>query len=245
MPISETGHVKNAANFNELIAVCTGFGAQYNPANAAISLASLNTKYTEANTSLSNLSEGIPLLINAVNEREIKFADLSPKTTQIINALAASEGVSEQVIKDAKTFARKIQGKRGSAPKTDDPNTPEDESLENISASQMSYDNRVASLFSLIELLKLQPGYTPNETELTTVSLDAYHQELAAANTAVINASVPVKNLRIARDNVLYEDETGLCDLAKKVKSYIKSVYKASSPEYKLVSGIEFKKRKI
>jgi len=42
---SETGHAKNVANFKDLIAVCTGPGSSYNPANASIKPAELNSKF--------------------------------------------------------------------------------------------------------------------------------------------------------------------------------------------------------
>ena len=48
MPIIETGHAKNVANFEDLILFVTGYGATYNPTKVPIKLASLNTLFTTA-----------------------------------------------------------------------------------------------------------------------------------------------------------------------------------------------------
>jgi hypothetical protein len=64
---------------------------------------------------------------------------------------------------------------------------------------------------------------------------------LKNANTAVINAYTTVSNSRIARDQSLYNPANGLCETAKEVKGYVKSVFGASSPQYKQISGLEFR----
>ena len=46
--------------------------------------------------------------------------------------------------------------------------------------------------------------------------------------------------LRISRNNLLYKENTGLYDVALDVKNYIKSVFGATSPQYKQVSKIKF-----
>jgi hypothetical protein len=42
----------------------------------------------------------------------------------------------------------------------------------------------------------------------------------------------------------LYDESTGLCDTAQTVKAYVKSVFGASSPEFKMLDKIRFKGRK-
>ena len=95
---------------------------------------------------------------------------------------------------------------------------------------------------ALIDLVSSVPSYTPNETELTTASLTIFHAHLQTANTNVINAEVAYSNARISRDTVLYSDNTGLVDIASDVKKYVKAIFGATSPQYKQVSGIKFKK---
>jgi hypothetical protein len=83
-------------------------------------------------------------------------------------------------------------------------------------------------------------GYEPNETELQVATLTDYSTRLKGANTAVINAATPLSNARIARDEALYADETGLVALAALVKKYVKSVFGGDSPQYRQISGLQF-----
>ena len=170
---TETGHAKNVANFEDLISFCTGYGTSYNPSKAGIKLPALNTLFTSAKKSLTAINTALPPNTNAVNAREIVFAPLSKLITRVVNAVESSS-VSKQVIADVKTIARKIQGKRASdklPTVVDDPNTPEDESQKSISASQMSFDNRIENMDKLIQLLASQTGYAPNETDLKVATL--------------------------------------------------------------------------
>ena len=71
------------------------------------------------------------------------------------------------------------------------------------------------------------------------------YNDLKVKNTAVVNADVPLNNARIARNNLLYKDSVGLVDTTTSIKTYIKSVYEASSPQFKAISKLEFKKMPI
>ena len=65
---------------------------------------------------------------------------------------------------------------------------------------------------------------------------------LQAANTAVINKYTSYSNSRIDRDVKLYKSANSLIKSAADVKKYIKSVFGATSPQYKQVSGLVFTK---
>ena len=139
---------------------------------------------------------------------------------------------------DAKSLKRKIEGVRAKALPADNPNTPDDES-KGSSASQQSYTQLTEHLDNLIELLD-SSGYAPNETDLQVAALTDYATTLKTANTAVINATTPLSNSRITRDETLYADDTGLVALAGLVKKYVKSLFGGDSPQYQQVSGLEF-----
>lgn len=57
---------------------------------------------------------------------------------------------------------------------------------------------------------------------------------------AVINAETPLSTARIARNEVLYKQNTGIVDITVDVKNYVKSVFGATSPQYKLISNLKF-----
>ena len=243
---SETGHAKNVANFEDLISFCTGYGATYNPSKNAIKLAQLNALLTSAKSSLNIVNTSLNPFNNAVNAREIAFAPLSKLVTRVINALDATDA-TPQVVKDSKTIARKLQGRRATvkiATITDNPLTSENEAQKSISASQMSFDSRIENLSKLIILLTNEPLYAPNENDLKVVALNTLLNQLKITNTAVINVTTPISNARLNRNKILYLATTGLYDIQLEVKKYVKSLYGATSSEYKQISGIKFTKTK-
>ncbi len=243
---SETGHARNVSNFEALISFCTAYGTAYNPSKTTIKLAALNTLLESAKTSLTNVNTALPPYTNAINAREIVFAPLSKLVTRIINALSSSN-VTKQIVADAKTIARKIQGGRASEKLPtipDDPTTPADESQKSISTSQLSYDNRIENFEKLIQLLAAQTGYAPNENDLKVTTLTTLLADMRAKNTAAITGLAPLSDARIARNAVLYAVATGLVDIAGEVKKYVKSVYGATAPQYKQISGMKFTKYK-
>ena len=238
---SETGHAKNVANLQDLISFVTGYGATYNPSKTALKLPQLNTLYTASQTSLADVITKNTAYNNKVNERVIAFKDLKSLSTRLINALQTTDATSEKIA-DAKGFNRKLQGKRASTATTPiDPNTP---APATISTSQQSYDQQIQHLAGLTSVLISEPSYAPNETALATATLTALQANLTAKNNEVATAYTNISNSRIARNNTLYADSTGLVEIATEVKKYIKSLYGASSPEFAQVKGIEFKKAK-
>lgn len=236
--MAETGHARNVERFAQLISFVQGYGADYAPANAAISLVNLQAKHAASEGGIDGVSSTRAPWIVAVNDRQNVFAELRPLTTRIVNSFAAS-GAPKNAIDDAKGLKRKIGGVRTKALPQNNPNTPDDESLGN-SVSQRSYTQLVEHFDNLIELVDSSGTYAPNETELQIATLNTYSTALKGANTAVINATTPLSNARIARDEVLYADETGLVDLAGLVKKYVKSLYGADSPQYQQISGLAF-----
>src|SRR5690606_36918357 len=103
------------------------------------------------------------------------------------------------------------------------------------SSSQQSYDSLIEHFSKLITLLSTEPTYVPNENELKIATLNTLLTTLKNTNTAVINAYTTVSNARIARNQSLYNPVNGLCETAKEVKKYVKSLFGATSPQYKQV----------
>jgi hypothetical protein len=241
MPIIETGHAKNVANFEDFISFISGYGATYNPVKVALKLASLNTLLTNAKADLTNVTTKTVAFNNATNARAVLFEPLRSLSTRLVNAFAATDATAE-IIKDAKSINRKLQGKR--AKSIQEPIDPNQTAPNTISASQQSYDQLIEHFNKLIELLKTEPTYIPNEVDLKTITLTAQLTGLKTANTNVSNAYTAVSNARLARDKTLYKAKTGLYDITGDVKNYVKSLYGATSAEYKQISKIKFTKPK-
>lgn len=249
---SETGHNKNVANFEDLISFCQGYGVTYNPSKNSLKIPQLTTLHTAAKNAIISVDSTSIAFNNATNARIIAFDGFHKFATRVLNALEATSATKE-IIKDAVTINRKIQGTRAEklkvvfggkeANKVVDPNDPPVVIPEpkQISVSQQSYDSLIEHFSKMITLLTTEPSYTPNETDLKIVALTAKLTAFKTANTNVINAYTTVSNSRISRDKTLYDVVNGLCTVAKEVKAYVKSVFGATSPEYKEISGIAFK----
>jgi hypothetical protein len=236
---TETGHAKNVAQFQELIAVISGYGAIYNPTKASIKLPALQTLAAAAQTNLVAVNTVLAPYQNAVAAREVAFAPLSKLATRILNAVRATD-TTTQVDENVQTIVRKLKGQRATAKLTETEKAQLQSVPKEVSSSQMSYDNRLNNLDLLIKLLTSITLYTPNENELKVATLSTLYNDLKVKNTAVITSLTALSNARITRNDVLYKPNTGMVDTALDAKTYIKSLFGSSSPLYRLVGKIRF-----
>ena len=143
----ETGHAKNVANFEKMVDFCVGYGTTYNPSKITIKVTALQTMLTNAKNAILAVNSNIPAYSNAVAARDLAFEPLSKLVTKIINAIKATD-TSTQVVDNAKTLSRKLQGRRAKAKiKIIDPEPGEpvpgaeiliEQEQKNISASTLS-----------------------------------------------------------------------------------------------------------
>lgn len=247
---SETGHPKNVANFENLVSFVVGFGVTYNPSKVTLKVPALQTQLASCKANIASVTSTSVAFNNAVNARMMAFDGLKKLSTRLLNALDATNA-STQLVKDFKTVNAKVQGSKltkadsGKTAKLIDPNAPVVETAKTISSSQQSYSSLIEHVATIITILSTEPTYVPNENELKVVTLNTLLTSLKNTNTAVINAYTTVSNARLSRDQSLYNTTNGLCETAKEIKMYIKSLYGATSPQYKLISGLEFKSRKL
>jgi hypothetical protein len=239
---SETGHAKNVTNLESLITSIIALGTTYNPSRESIKLTALQTLLNASKESLNTVNIAQAAYSNAVAARKVAFQPFSKLITRVNNALKATD-TTTQVDESAKTIVRKLQGARASAKITDEEKKAleaEGKEVNQISTSQMSYDSRLDNLDKFIMLLASIDLYNPNEEELKVTSLTALYEDLKTKNMDVVTASIQLSNARISRNDVLYKENTGLVDIAFDTKVYIKSVFGASSPQFKQVSKLNF-----
>jgi len=244
--ISETGHANNVANLESLIISATAFGTSYNPSKESLKLSALQTLLSASKDSLNATNIAQSAYSNAVSARESAFEPFSKLITRVNNALKASD-TTVQVDESAQTIVRKLQGRRGSAKITDEEKKvleAEGKEVNQISATQLSYDSRLENLDKLIMFLESIPYYKPNEEDLKVESLKSLQAGLKVKNNDVVVASIQLSNARIARNELLYKPLTGLIDVAFDFKVYIKSVFGATSPQYKQISKLKFVDKK-
>ncbi len=201
----------------------------------------MTTQNTGAIAALQAVKVAKTAYDNATNARELAFKPLKPLATKIVNGLAATEATA-QTVDDVKSTNNKIQGKRAKAVEKPDAKAlaAGAEPVKTASTSQQSYDKLIDHFAQLIATLTAEPKYLPNENELKVATLNTLLTDLRAKNTAVISATTALSNARIARDKTLYGETTGILDVAQDVKQYVKSLFGATSPQYKQVSGLKF-----
>ena len=240
--ISETGHAVNVANFENLLTTANALGATYNPSKSSLKIPALQDLLTASKGTLNTVNIAQSAYSIAVDAREVAFKPFNKLVTRVNNALKASD-TTPQVDESAQTIIRKLQGKRASAKLTDDEKTAlkaEGKEVNQISAAQLSYNSKMENFDRLIMLLSSIPLYNPNEAELKVETLIALHNQLKEKNTEVILPIVQLSNSRIARNKILYSENTGLVDVALDSKTYIKSIFGATSPQYKQISKLRF-----
>ena len=239
---SETGHAKNVTNLESLITSIVALETSYNPSRDSIKLPALQALLTASKESLNAVNIAQATYSNAVAARKVAFEPFGKLITRVMNSLKAS-GTSTQVVQSARTIVRKLQGRRASAKITEEEKKAleaEGKEVNQISASQMSFDNRIENFDRLIMLLSSIPLYNPNEEELKVETLKALHNQLKEKNSEVILPIVQLSNSRMTRNKILYNENTGLVDVALDSKTYIKSIFGATSPQYKQISKLRF-----
>lgn len=247
----ESGHAKNTANFDHLIALLLTYSTNYTPSTANLAITNLQTVLTNAQGALTTVKNEYNGWKNATNSREIAFEPLKGLSTRLLNTLM-SVGANEQTIKDYKTLNAKVQGSKLTKadsgivadPSEDNANKTTLPVKKTVSVSQQSFDNLIEHYDKIIKLLASVPAYNPTETALKVVTLQTTLVNLKTVNTAAYTSYAKVSNARIARNKILYENPDALIVLAKAVKAYIKGKFGASSPEYGQVSSIKFTKVK-
>jgi hypothetical protein len=239
---NESGDMKFLGNFRKLIDRVAA-EPNYKPSNSLLEVAPLNARYAAALSAVEDVAVKLAPNKTAINERQIAYEKLAPLVRRSRNILKSS-GASVELLADAETFVRKISGKRKSLPAKENPDTPATEATKSHSASQQSYDNQLGNLRSYIEILKNEPLYTPNETDLKNSSLSSFGDELQSKNNAVSASFVPLSNSRGLRDNLLYTNQDNAANIAALVKAYVKGAFGTTSPLYISIKGLRFERKR-
>lgn len=231
---SESSHVENIASFKTLIGYCEGFGSDYNPCNDDLSVASMTARCAAVETMHHDYIVGkmaTKLPINEKIELIIKLKKTAIRTKDFFEGTKASNSTKD----DVKGFVRKITGSNVRRKRNKD-GEPIGEWVSN---SHLGTPDILNNFHGLLELVKAEPSYDPNIPELTVASLYALYDEVVAANTLVYSVRKVETLLRIARNEGLYMEDTGLVDVSLKCKKYIRALYGARSELAKLVSSFK------
>jgi hypothetical protein len=241
---SETGYINLLANFDALISRAKAFNETYNPSNKIIMVPSMIELSTLARQAVEEVNSAYTVFNKAISERVSAFEPMGKISSRMLSSLKAC-GTNDQIVNTARSFVRKLQGRRATPAKSDEEKKQAEAAgveIKENSVSQMSFDSRLGNFNRLICLLKGIPEYTPNEIELKIESLNTMYNDLVARNESVRTAAANLGNARIHRDAILYDPEKGLTVVASNSKDYIRSVFGQNSPEFRQISSLVFHK---
>jgi len=242
--MAETGHAKNVANFETVVIILVGLGAIYNPSQALIMLAALQTVLTAAKAAILAVKAAEAAETTAISERAAEFKGIGKLAVSA--KMAAEVDVNdEQFTANLAAITRKFYGGRAGDKLVDDPSTPDiDESLGAHSVSQRSYDSLISHFVSLIELLKTRPEYNTTDEPVKIATLEAKLARMQAKNNAAIAATAALGNATDARDEILYNPETGILKLVLLIKKQLARIPGKNSAAYQQVNALEFRRVK-
>ena len=249
--MAESTHFKNLANIDKLIDFVTQLGTPYYPTNPQLTVAGLTTLKTQLTTDYNNWTGKFITYKADTNTREITFKPIDKLCTAILDNVKTLN-VAQQTIDDVSALVTKIHGNsrkttKSDAGKTIDPSTlppitEEPTVPTTISTSQQSFDSLIANFDKLVQQTQVIASYTPNETNIQVPNLQTL---FTTVNLNAITATNAVNLSRNQRNMSFYAKSTGLCDIAKKVKLYVRQVYGTTSPEYHQIVAIKFTRIKL
>ena len=106
------------------------------------------------------------------------------------------------------------------------------------SQMQLAYVNKADWFEQLVQTASTQPGYQPNEPELTIEGLNSRVKELHAFNQHVLEAKQQWRNALMKRDKLMLGKEESVMMTSRAVKDYLGAIFGFMSPEYEQVKGI-------
>lgn len=248
---SEVGHFKNLANLEKLIDLITQFGIVYNPTNPQLTIAGLNTLKALCTADYDDWIDKYTIWKTETNGRETAIEPVDKLCTAILDNVRTLN-ISQQTIDDTAALVSKIHGDSAKLTKADagkivDPNQipepmPNSNTPGTNSTSQRSYDSIIANFEKLIKQVQAIPAYAPNEVNLQVASLQTLLAFLKAKNLLAITATNSLNLARNQRNLSFYGPQTGLYDITKKTKSYIRQIFGSASAQYHQATAIKFKK---
>lgn len=235
---AETGNAVNISSFKKLVDVCAAYGVAYNPSNTDLSVPNLTAKWTAANTAHTDMNTALQNAKGPINARQILFEPADKLVTRTLNYYESTKA-TKQAKADAKALADEFRGFGIKVEKLSD-GSPDP---AHVSTSHQSYVKKQETFKNLVDLYKSDPLYAPNEVPIKIITLEQLATDMKDANDGISTIIAPVNNLRIARDHALYDEETGLLDLQAAVKDYVIGLFGAGTPEAKLATSIEFRRK--
>jgi hypothetical protein len=244
-------HAYNAEAFEKLLGICTKHGASYNPGNAAIERTALQALLEEAQKSIHAVHKAESDLVKAVNLRQSAYDGLSLLGTSIVN-IAEAGGMPPAHLKDLNRITKKFRSQpfNGTAQKEGPGGQAGQSGVSEPSPETpvrfnriLGFGSKLQTLAEVIQFLEGEATYNPKEPQFTIEGLKDKVEELHAHNAKVNQAKTALKLAKAFQHESIFNKMSGLCGIGRRVKRYLRGVFKLNSAQYKEVQTIKFKSR--
>ena len=236
---SETGHGINLKNAKLVIDTCANFGLDYQPSNTLLTLANASSQWMSGVALHEIVGTTVQTIRVPIDQREAIFDAAVRLAVRTVDFYASTAAMPASK-KDVRALLRKLTGSNVRKPK--DANGVSDPNW--VSNSQQSYMKKQETFSLIVNYYSSDANYAPNETDMQLANLQNVNNDLQAQNENMGVLLAPAISARIDRNHLLYDEGTGLVDVMLAIKKYVRALYGATSPEYKSISGIKFKKIK-
>jgi len=246
MATNQSSINSNVVNLGELIQRISKFGVKYNPPRTDFSIPYLTDLKASGEIVVANSKSADNIDTNSSAARSLALKTMDGLVTRSNNSFSIS-GAPKQSIKQAASKVRTYRNIRVSAKPTAEQKATakaEGKELKTNTMHNANIDKKIENVEDYIDFLKKSGIYAPNESDISIEGLTASLNDLKAKQSISSKTSSDADDARMARNILLFTDDTGLVDIAFGVKRYVKSVFGAKSIQYKQISDLKFKKFK-
>ena len=240
-----TKHEQNVTNLNVMIANIIPFKDQYKPTRPELNIDNLKKTQTDGTIIIQALVKAELAFSTAATSKNNTVEGLDSYITRVGNFIGIC-GANEQMVEKAKAIIRDLKGQRASERLTEaeiEANKQQGIESKQVSRHNSTFASKLENFSKLHQLLLLIPEYKPNEADLTVQFIGQKLEQIKTANQNYITSEAQLNAARNQRDTFLYNEKTGLVQIAADTKQYIKAAFGASSTQYKSISDIKFVKR--
>lgn len=238
---------KNVAAFEQLLGLATKEGDFYKPGDIAIERTALQALLEEAQKSIIAVHKASHHHTEMINERQEAFARLPALATRI-KAQAYACGLSSASLQDLDRLAAKLRsqpfGKKGqpggSAGQPNQLGEPIPSAEFQRRNRQLGFVVRLNTFVSIVDFLEGNEHYTPQSEEFSIASLRQKVASLQNLMASVNDAYADLRKAKQALDFIVFDAQSGICALAKKVKKHFLSEFGTTSPAYATFRRIKF-----
>lgn len=234
----------NINEFRRLIVKAVSQGANWQPqASWGVGIAELNAIVDEAEAKLATYNAVSPDNKYKINVRQVAFKAIPKRVRLILRAFKMSPGVSAEDVRDMRTLTARVTNVRLTPKPNDNPATPDVDESQNVnSTAHLGYANQLNAVDGIGQMLVSKPSHKPNEAELKTEAVIAWHGELQAIHEAAEASNEPVDNARDSLNETMYTGAGNMYDRYLKIKEYAPTVNGISKEDLKEINKIKLKK---